>query len=433
MTNPRWSRRWIAVVALLVATTALTSAIVWSLTAGSIDSHTAADDHDAIEATLARIAADATQIAVVEEIPRVDALVRAAAATKGRAVKIVSRNIEELDAAARAGILLAGQRGRAYLELVGYRLRWLRQDAGAPGFPWARVDQQLHCVRIREDSWSPLPGVEYTGRLGVEMPPGVDGALTFIIGDAFPLDIVAEALDHTPVRLRREMLRAGPDTRTPADFWLGDGNPWSAPGSVLRVTLDALPARPRLVGMRLGRRAPRVLARARGFASDVRPRVCAAPLGVDAGFATDADQTQIVLPQMPEYFATGWSGAEVASSNGQSRGVVRWMGERGVILVPSERRGLVRVVLRASVPERTAEQPPQLKLTVNDTVHLSSIPVTRERGRYEWTIPAHAWVAGVNELLFALSPASSNGRALAFERLELALLHREQFDVEHQR
>lgn len=363
-------------------------------------------------------------IAILAESPAVDRTVaRALSAEAAGAATLIARDEAAIARALQEGELLALSRGRTFLELTGFELEWLPQPPEAAAFPWSRVRGSLHCADVREDRWSPLPGLEYTGRLGIQQPPDPDGALVFIIGDAVPLDLDAQDLEALPVPMRIELLRPGPASTAPADYWLGEGNPWSAPGSVVRVTLDALPARPRLVDLRLGRRAPRVLARLREYGDAARARVCAAPVAADPAFARGADL--VVLPDTPEYFGTGWYGPELGPPG---LGSIRWMKGQGAILVNFARRGTVEVIVRGAP---AAGAPATLALTVNDLHALPPTALAAGSAEYRWTVPAAAWLAGTNELLFTLSRTARgthdarDTRDLGFALQRIALVMRD--------
>lgn len=386
--------------------------------------HYSRDVHAAVRAALATVDSSGQgRIRILSESSVVDRRILDALTSLAHPrIAMLPRDRIAIDEAVRQGEVLALQAGRRYLELIGFDLEWLPQSPGTAVFPWARVRRRLHCAVVRDDRWSPLPGVEYTGRLGVQLPPSLDGEIVLIVGDEMPLDIEAHDLDGMPVPLQREVLRAGPASGMPADFWLGDGNPWSAPGSVMRLTIDALPVRERLVSLHLGRRAPRVLARLEGYDTNARVGVCAAPLGVDDAF----QQTQelVITPDTPEYFGTGWYGTELASP---ALGRIRWMKAHGAILVPSARRGEVDVVAAgAPVATERGDEVATLALRINDV--FAAEPVTLAPGprKYRWKVPSRAWLAGTNELTFAVSRTARSERdnrqlGFALQRLTLTM------------
>jgi hypothetical protein len=279
------------------------------------------------------------------------------------------------------------------------------------------VDSRYRCATVGTRAWSPLPGLEFTGRLGVHVPAG-EGSLVFVIGDAVPLDLVADTADGSPVLIRTERLRAGAFTQAPPAYWIEQGDPWSAPREIVRVTVDAFADRDRRFSLRLGRRAPRVIARVRDAPDAAHATLCAIPVAAPA-FA-DTTTFELTAAAAP-YFGTGWYGVERLAT-----GAARWMRDRAAILIPFARRGRVTLRLSASFAIAGAASPGALALTVNDTFVAAPVPLQPGLGAYEWVVPEHAWVIGTNELLFGVprtSRAAGDSRdlGLAMHRLELAL------------
>ena len=309
------------------------------------------------------------------------------------------------------------------LGLAGFALSAsLRRVSAHPprGDPAPVPIQSLGCARVGSDAWSPLPGVEYTGALLLDLPASDRATLSLIIGDSIPLDLeAASATGRYPYR--RERLRRGPGVGVPPDLWLEGGDPWDLPRELTRITFDARPDQAETIELSLGRRGPRVLARLGGYDVSVRTRVCAATRLIDR---TLADAPFSVVPSESKYFATGWY-AEDARGDGLDR---RWMREHGAMLIPSARDGEVVVTLRASPPVTSqGREEPLLSLRVNDLHDALTVPMSPGVRDYEWTLPSAAWVAGINELLFSVSrtpmPGDTGGRilGLALERLTVML------------
>ncbi len=251
------------------------------------------------------------------------------------------------------------------------------------------------CAGVRSTVWHPLSGVDYTGQLRITLPARGGGSIVLFIGDTIPLDVEAETPDGAPIAISRERLRAGPGVDLPPDYWLEDQSPWNAPGEVVRVTADARGDRDEPFVLRLGRRAPRVLARLIGYPRDVAVPVCADPVA-------DGEP----------YFATGWYGEERTPD-----GAVRWMREHGAILVRSAHGSAARVRIRAA----PAVAETMITLRVNDVLDLAPILVGAGYADYEWSVPDAAWVAGTNELFFSVSRVERRGgRTLG---MALASLH----------
>lgn len=267
------------------------------------------------------------------------------------------------------------------------------------------------CAPVRPGAWSPLPGLEYSGRLGITLPAAVGGAIVLVVGDALPLDVKVEAADGLPVRMRREAVAPA---NAPPDYWLEAGTPRDAPPEVQEITFLANHERSRLLSVRLGRRAPRVLARLRGFRDDVHATVCAAPISRDVAFRA-TESAVVILPDQDAHFGTGWS--DVMPRSGA--GPVRWMARHAALLIPFARRGQMRVTLHADRPRETGDG--EVSLRINDLFDASALPLRAGAQRYEWTLPASAWLIGTNEVLLHVTGEGAD-HLLAFMRLELSLV-----------
>jgi hypothetical protein len=256
------------------------------------------------------------------------------------------------------------------------------------------------CANVRGTVWHPLSGIEYTGRLRVTLPARLGGAIVFFIGDSVPLDVEAETGRRVPLAISRERLRTGPGVSLPPDFWLEYQIPFNAPREITRVTVDARGEHELSFILRLGRRAPRVLARLIGYPAEAKAPVCADPVREDE-----------------RYFATGWYGEEPTAE-----GAIRWMRELGAVLVSSTDGGDTRVRIRAA-PAVAGEGRGETAVTlrVNDVFELPAVAMRAGLADYEWSVPVAAWVSGTNELLFTVSRVERRGtRTLG---LALASLH----------
>ncbi len=304
--------------------------------------------------------------------------------------------------------LLVPPRLTRALELRGYLLRPVADSAG-----WARVSGRLNCASVRSTSWSPLPGLEFSGRIGLEIPPWPGGELVLVAGDHGPLRIVAETPEGTGIPLVVEPLQNAPGTDAPpADFWLERGNPGAAPPEVVRVRLPAAANGHRLIGVRFGRRAPQVLARLRGYEGDARARVCAAPLGGEDAL-TEEVRVADLLVDRPEMYGAGWFGETITAA-----GSVRWMGAEAALLVPSGVASGVRIEIDATPPEDAPLA--RLELSVNGAP-LSGQALEPGFQVHAWTIPAGLWLAGTNEILLRVSATTSRGDGGGMDRRELGL------------
>jgi hypothetical protein len=236
------------------------------------------------------------------------------------------------------------------------------------------------CAGISSLVWHPLSGLDYTGRLRIRLPGQFGGALAIYAGSSVPLDLEASSEQGDPVPINHERLILGPGVFVPPDFWLDDGSPLAAPRHVSHLLLDASGEATRTVVLSLGRRAPRVLARAIGYPPAVRVPICAEPMAAEE-----------------IYFATGWYGQE----HDPEIGPVRWMQQHGAVLVTSADGRAARVRVRLA-PAAESEAP-QLSVRVNETYDLKPFALRPGFQEYELHIPDEAWVEGSNELFLSVS------------------------------
>jgi hypothetical protein len=331
---------------------------------------------------------------------------------------------QDADAAAFAwssgAHVVAGPSARRNLEALGLVFRGVHSIAEPMRFEWSAVIDRHQCAAVRVDRWSLLPGLEFTGRIGLMVPAGL-GELRLIVGDSLPVALRAERPDGLPVSIAVETLLTGHAMNLPPpDYWFDGGSPQSAPGEVVRATIAANPMADRIVAVHLGRRSPRVLARLRGYPVGAHGRVCAAPLGPDRLFAAPVAEERIVLEAEP-LFGTGWYGFERYGAS-----AFRWGSGDAVVLVPLEKRGPLRVSTRLAPAVATGE-PPELVLEVNG-IEQARRATRPGLGDYSWDVPARVWVTGVNDLRFHVSrtvrPADQGGgdrRVLGFALHELKL------------
>ncbi len=346
---------------------------------------------------LGSLAADAA-LFVVEDLD-VDAAIVASngAHSSGWRVAQDPAYVRELVDAGRT--IVAGPMARRNLELAGLRFQGLNGDGDAAGFTLSSVIDQLHCAVVRSDRWSLLPGVEYTGRLGVQIPGGLGGAMTLVAGDDdYPPLMVTNTRGDVQKVSVEPLLTAPSVDAPPPDYWFDDGDPARAPSRVVRVRLPAHPTAPTLLDLSLGRRAPRVLARLMNFDEGARGRVCAAPLAAAEVWADPNAPRELNVPLNSVTMLTaGWYGLEGAAGAGQ----YRWTDGLAVALIPSALRTAVRIALDAE-PAAVDGEPPTLMLRVNG-VEQPAHDMRAGRDRYEWPISARTWLAGTNELVFSIS------------------------------
>ncbi len=308
----------------------------------------------------------------------------------------------------RGFVPVIGPVARAHLELVGVQFATVAAITDPAPYHLSRIAEWLHCAIARTDRWSLLPGLEYTGRVGLEIPPALGGRLVLIVGDEVPLELRAALPNGSAIPLDHEALLSGPGAGAPPpDYWFDEGDPRRAPQQVVRVRIPAHPTAASLVSLYLGRRALRVLTRLEGHDDMARGRVCAAPLGPDAFWRDDPSEVVRLPLGAAPLFGAGWHGVE-----GTGGDVFRWTGADAAVLIPSAREGPVRVALDAAPAAEPGQGGPTLTLRVNG---LAEPPqgVTAGVSRYEWLVPAKRWVTGTNELLFSVSrsvrPADRGG------------------------
>ena len=200
------------------------------------------------------------------------------------------------EAVKSGSMVLAGPVARRHLELAGLLFDEVFAIAEPAAFTMSEATGTLQCATVRADRWSQLPGLEYTGRLGLQVPPQIGAEMQLIVGDALPLQLEVATADGRDVPVTTEALMAGPGSETPpADYWLDGGLPENGPRVIRRVHVPAYPARTELLSVRLGRRAPRVLARLIGYDGTARGRVCAAPGARTMLFAHDRREEAVSL------------------------------------------------------------------------------------------------------------------------------------------
>ena len=327
-----------------------------------------------------------------------DTIVDSAVVTFGGGL---SRIPQDADVAARSwsagSRVMAGPTGRRHLEMFGLVFHRAVTIAEPVRFEWAAVVDRYRCDAVRDDRWSLLPGLEFTGRIGLQVPAGLGGELQVIVGDTLPVALRAERPDGSPAAMKIERLLNGPSVNTPPpDYWFDGGTPQDAPAEIVRATIAAHPAAEQVLALHLGRRAPRVLARLRGYPAGAVGRVCAASLGVDRLFASQEVKEEQV-PIVPDsVFGAGWHGVE-----GRAPGAFRWSTGDAVVLAPLERRGALRVTAKAS-PAITQGDAPELTLSVNGVAQ-ARVPMRPGVADYAWDVAARAWVTGVNDLHFHVS------------------------------
>lgn len=407
----------VALGAIAIAETVVTGA-------RPLDGSDARGFRDALARALEQ-SARAAPLVVVAEDTRIDsALVPWIA---GRAAG-VQRAIQDGAVVARARdegrTVLAGPTARRHLELSGVSFGEAFTIEQPAPFGMSQADATFRCATVRADRWSQLPGLDYTGRLGIDLPPGISGALQLVIGDALALPLRLESPDGRDRVLRQEPLSSGPGVAPPpADYWIDGGAPEMESRWIRRVHVAAHPITRELLSLTLGRRAPRVIARLAGYDDAARARVCAAPLGRvrlrDAG-------TEVLSLDDEAIFGAGWYGLE-----GRGTNAFRWTDADAVVLVRSAVRAAVDLTLEAdaAAPRGTG---PDTTVTLSVNGIEAGTRTTRDGGApYTWHVPAGVWLAGTNELWWhtsrAVRPADTGGsdtRSLALRVTRVSVTRR---------
>jgi hypothetical protein len=350
------------------------------------------------------------RMVLVAEDTRIDSAVAAWASSEPGVMRVAQDGAVISDAVRSGSMVLAGPVARQHLELTGILFDEVFAIVEPAAFTMSEATATLQCAIVRADRWSQLPGLEYTGRLGLQVPPQLGAEMQLIVGDALPLQLEVATPDGRDVPVRTDALMAGPGSETPpADYWLDGGLPENGPPMIKRVHVPASPARTELVSVRLGRRAPRVLARLVGYDSAARGRVCAAPGGRTMLFGDDRREEAASL-ENDEVFGTGWYGDE-----GRGPELFRWASTDAVVLLSSALRTDVTVTMDAEAAAgvgRSDAEVPRLTLRVNG-VDVGTQPMEQGKHPYKWNVPAGVWLAGPNELWWhtsrAVRPADMGG------------------------
>jgi hypothetical protein len=234
--------------------------------------------------------------------------------------------------------------------------------------------------------------------------------MVLVVGDHLPLNVQITDIEGHHPSVTREALTSL--AAAPPDYWLESGSPYDVPPDIQQFTIFANAARDQNLIVRLGRRAPRVLARIEGYAPLMHAAACAAPGAGAPAFADGSSFT--VEPADAAYFGAGWS--DVLDDG--DAGSVRWMGSYGALLIPFARRGDMRIVLRAYRPSDLG--PGDIHVQVNGMTESGALPFSGGMRDYEWVVPASAWVEGVNEILIRVG-SQGDERLLGVSRVALEL------------
>ncbi len=324
---------------------------------------------------------------VVAEDTRFDAALVAWGATADlQRVRPVPRLVDDVLASGRT--VLAGPTARTALELWGFRFTIRARVDEPAAFFVAAVTGRLHCVPVAQP-WRELPGLEYTGRLGLHVPAGT-GQLEIVIVGPPPLAPRLALADGRPVG---QVLPLAMDLPSlPPVLWPGDGRLPDSAQAGLRFELPARAELAQSASLALGQRAPQVAVR---FTEPAHltgvATVCAAPLPREA-----ADVAERVPLDDEAYFGGGWHPIERAGT-----APFRWTARRAVTLLPASGDGEVTL---AMVARPAAPAPVTISAVVNGSP-LAAFEMGPGDREYRWRVPGGIWVDGTNELV--LEPSAT--------------------------
>ncbi|MGD9904366.1 MAG: hypothetical protein AB7U83_12950 [Vicinamibacterales bacterium] len=340
---------------------------------------------DALAVALGPLVAGGAPTFIAED-PRVDTAV--VAWGSGHCIRRLRPVPRLVDAALDAGRrLYAGPSARTALELWGFRFVTRVAVAEPAPYAVAEVTGRWRCVPVAAP-WRELPGLEYSGRLGLHLPRGT-GQLEVVVLGPPPL---------TPRLTWADGRAAGRIAAVPIDLpslppvlWPGDGRLPDPSQVALRAELAARPDLAQDAALDLGQRAPLVAVR---FTEPAHltgvGTVCAAPLPRDPF----AGAGRVPLDD-PAFFAGGWHAVEGGATP------FRWTARRAVVLVPAAAARAVELVLVARAAAAAAG-PVSVAVQVNGW-SAGSRPFGGADASARWPVPAGVWVAGTNEVVLDVS------------------------------
>jgi hypothetical protein len=346
--------------------------------------------------------------AFIAEDTRLDTALVAARGRNLRRVRPVASLVGQRREAAMP--VLAGPAARTALELWGLRFAERFAAEEPTRLPVAELTGRFRCVPLAAP-WRELPGLEYTGRLGVHLPAGA-GRFEAVVIAAPPIAVGLTSAagqgrgTSSPLPMELDDL--------PPVLW-PDGGQTPDPAHVAtKLELEALATTAFSTVLALGARTPAVAVR---FVDDPRTpdvaTVCAAPLPRDDGLDGGSGPWRLPVDD-PAYFAGGWHAPE-----GFGPGLFRWSTGRAILLVPSTAARDVTLALDARPAAGGAGPPPAVSAIVNGW-NAGSRPLTGA-ATYEWTIPRTIWIDGTNEIAFELSRTMRPSDTGSHDRRELGM------------
>ena len=319
--------------------------------------------------------------------PRTRASTRRCWRGRPRGLRRLLQDRAAVDAAVDAGLPVhAGGAGRAALELLGVGFREAIAIERPAPFVLHHVAARYRCVRVGGDRWSPLPGLEFTGRLGLTIPAWAGGRLDVIVGDDRRCGWGSKRRRTDQCRWPRSRCATAP-APTPRRPTSGSSRTirWPRRTGCCSRHRRRPRRRPTRSRSAAGRRASwRACARCRRHCG----RASARRLGPDEWFGEGDGNTEALPLDVPPYLGAGWHGLEREGPR-----PYRWTARESVLLLPSARRGaaIVELTARPAVPP-TADVAVRVTPTLNG-VALPALAMDAGERAYRWTVPASASIA----------------------------------------
>ena len=369
-----------------------------------------------------------TRAAIVTESYAVDQLVlyklAGERAARGRAIDLITRDIETVRQRATAGIATyAFSNGRTALESHGFRFEPIQLAAagnhsGAPidmsPLPLFRLTKVTSCQDIGNAGWQDITEVARDGRLLVRIDNyrPFDSVIVLYTGQQSPPNASPLlASSHGP----------GAPSITVSTFHAGDSK------LVAAVQRDGLTKADRLereanvqrIELKVNDRGDFswsaidlrghpdvVLARASVDLNNPRRASLCGWSGRDL-FESQLEERLPLGPSGENSFGAGWHGPEISNEGVD----FRWTSAREAeVLIPLTKLGTVTVRLRAAPFSYPGSPTLAIALKVNG----ETLPERRMQpgsATYEWTVPAEIWHEGFNRLAVTASNLASPAAA----------------------
>ena len=196
---------------------------------------------DALESEL-QARTNGRRMVLVAEDTRVDSALASWASSEPGVMRVAQDGDAVADAVKSGSMVLAGPVARRHLELAGLLFDEAFAIAEPAAFTMSEATGTLQCAAVRCGSMEPVPGLEYTGRLGLQVPPQIGAEMQLIVGDTLPLQLEVATADGRDVPVTTDALMAGPGSETPpADYWLDGSLPENGPRVISACTCRPMP------------------------------------------------------------------------------------------------------------------------------------------------------------------------------------------------